>query len=128
VNALLVVLTASVATWLLRVGFITVVPAERLPARVHRAFDDVAPAVLAAIVVTHVVRADGAGAIPWETLGAVLATAVVAWRIRNLALPVIVGVAVFGLLLAVPDLAATSPDHAEQRASEEPPDTPRHRT
>jgi branched-subunit amino acid transport protein len=122
VNALVIVLTASVATWLLRIGLITVVPAERLPARVHRAFDDVAPAVLAAIVVTHVVRADGVGSIPWETLGAVLATAYVAWRIRNLALPIVVGVAVFGLLLAAPDLGATSPDRAEQPGLEEPPD------
>jgi uncharacterized membrane protein len=55
-TALLIVLGASLATWLLRIGFITVLPAERLPARVQRAFDDVAPAVLAAIVVSHVVR------------------------------------------------------------------------
>jgi branched-subunit amino acid transport protein len=103
-TALVIVLTASVATWLLRIGFIAVIPAERLPARVHRAFDDVAPAVLAAIVVTHVVRAGGPGELPWETLAAVLAAAVVAWHSRNLALPVVVGVAVFGLLLAAPDL------------------------
>jgi branched-subunit amino acid transport protein len=103
-TALVIVLAASVASWLLRIGFITVVPAERLPARVHRAFDDVAPAVLAAIVVTHVVRAGGPGELPWETLAAVLAAAVAAWHSRNLALPVVVGVAVFGLLLAAPDL------------------------
>jgi branched-subunit amino acid transport protein len=104
-TALLIVLSASLATWLLRIGFITVLPAERLPARVQRAFDDVAPAVLAAIVVSHVVRAGGSGELPWQTLGAVLAAAAVAWRSRNLALPVVVGVAAFGLLLAVPDLA-----------------------
>jgi branched-subunit amino acid transport protein len=121
-TALVVVLTAAVATWLLRIGFITVLPAERLPARVHRAFDEVAPAVLAAIVVTHVVRAAGPGDIPWETLAAVLAAAVVAWRSRNLALPVIVGVAVFGLLLAAPDLGTTSADAAEHVGADEPPD------
>jgi branched-subunit amino acid transport protein len=97
---LLIVLACSIATWLLRVGFITVLPAERLPARVQRAFDDVAPAALAAIVVSQVVLAGGTGGIPWSTLAAVLAAAAVAWRSRNLALPVLVGVLVFGLLLA----------------------------
>jgi branched-subunit amino acid transport protein len=108
---LLIVLAASITTWLLRIGFIAALPAERLPARVQRAFDDVAPAVLAAIVVSHVVRAGGPGEIPWPTLAAVLAAALVAWRSRNLALPVLVGVAVFGLLLASQDLA--EPAHAQ---------------
>jgi hypothetical protein len=39
---LLIVLSAAIATWLLRILFITVLPADRLPARVRRAFDDVA--------------------------------------------------------------------------------------
>jgi branched-subunit amino acid transport protein len=121
-TALVVVLTASVATWLLRIGFIALVPAERLPARVHRAFDDVAPAVLAAIVVTHVVHAGGPGDLPWETLAAVLAAGVVAWRSPNLALPVVVGVAVFGLLLAAPDLARGSVDAVAQVEVDEPAD------
>jgi branched-subunit amino acid transport protein len=103
-TALVIVLAASLVTWLLRIGFITVLPAERLPARIQHAFDDVAPAVLAAIVVSHVVHAGGPGAIPWPTLAAVLAAAVVAWRSRNLVLPVVIGVAVFGLGLAAPDL------------------------
>jgi branched-subunit amino acid transport protein len=130
VTALLIVLGASLATWLLRIVFITVLPAERLPARVQRAFDDVAPAVLAAIVVSHVVRAGGPGGIPWPTLGAVLAAAVVAWRSRNLALPVAVGVAVFGLLLAAPDLVGPARAQAEEPSrAEEParPEAPRGR-
>jgi branched-subunit amino acid transport protein len=113
-TALLIVLTASLATWLLRIGFITMLPAERLPARVQRAFDDVAPAVLAAIVVSHVVRAGGPNEISWPTLAAVAAAAAVAWRSKNLALPVVVGVAVFGLLFVAPDLAATAPTQAEE--------------
>jgi branched-subunit amino acid transport protein len=112
-TALVIVLAASLVTWLLRIGFITVLPAERLPARIQRAFDDVAPAVLAAIVVSHVAHAGGPGTIPWPTLAAVLAAAVLAWRSRNLALPVVVGVAVFGLVLAVPDAAEASTDDPE---------------
>jgi branched-subunit amino acid transport protein len=118
-TALVIVLAASLVTWLLRIGFITVLPAERLPARIQRAFDDVAPAVLAAIVVSHVVHAGGPGAIPWPTLAAFLAAAAVAWRSTNLALPVVVGVTVFGLVLAAPDLAGPStdgPEHAQSDA------------
>jgi branched-subunit amino acid transport protein len=128
-TALLIVLSASLATWLLRILFITVLPAERLPARVQRAFDDVAPAVLAAIVVSHVVRAGGPGEIPWPTLGAVLAAAAVAWRSRNLALPVVIGVVVFGLLLAAPDLAGPAHAQAEgpSRTEEPGPEVPRGR-
>jgi branched-subunit amino acid transport protein len=120
-TALLIVLSASLATWLLRIVFITVLPAERLPARVQRAFDDVAPAVLAAIVVSHLVRAGASGEIPWQTLGAVLAAAAVAWRSRNLALPVVVGVAVFGLLLAAPDLARPAHAQVDERVRPEEP-------
>jgi branched-subunit amino acid transport protein len=119
-TALVIVLAASLVTWLLRIGFITVLPAERLPAHIQRAFDDVAPAVLAAIVVSHVVHAGGPGEIPWPTLASVLAAAVVAWRSRNLALPVVIGVAVFGLMLAAPESEGTSARDAEQDRVEVP--------
>lgn len=97
---LLIVLIASRVTWLLRIAFITVHPAEQLPVPVQRAFDDVAPAVLAAIVVSHVVGAGGPGEVPWPTLAAVAAASAVAWRSRNLAITIVAGVAVDALLLA----------------------------
>jgi branched-subunit amino acid transport protein len=111
---LLIVLSAAIATWLLRILFITVLPADRLPARVRRAFDDVAPSVLAAIVVSHVVRGSGPGEIPWPTLAAVVAAAAFAWWSRSLVLPVVVGVAVFGLLPAASNLFGPPPTGAER--------------
>jgi branched-subunit amino acid transport protein len=113
VTPLLIVLSAALATWLLRIVFITVLPADRLPARVRRAFDDVAPSVLAAIVVSHVVRGFGPGDIPWPTLAAVVAAAAAAWWSKNLVLPVVAGVAVFGLLPVASNLFGPAPTGAE---------------
>lgn len=94
----IVLLLAAVVTWLLRVSFIAVVPAARLPDRVHAALDDVAPAVMAAIVVTHLVHGEGLGGIVPSDLAAAAIAAVVAWRTRHLAATVLAGVAAAGLL------------------------------
>lgn len=99
--AALVLLLAAAVTWVLRVSFITLLPAARLPARVRRALDDAAPAVMAAIVGTHVAHGEGpAGLLSLPTLAAAI-TAVIAWRIGNLAASAAGGVVIFGLLQAV---------------------------
>lgn len=54
-TAVLTLTAAGLATWVLRVLFVTVVPARRLPAAVHRGLDHAAPAVLAALVATALV-------------------------------------------------------------------------
>lgn len=89
---------AAAVTWLLRVTFITLVPAASLPARVHGALDDVAPAVMAAIVVTHLAHGEGIDGLVLADLGAVLVAAAVAWRTRHLAATVVAGVAAAGVL------------------------------
>lgn len=95
---LLMLAAGVLITWALRVAFITVVPAGRLPERVQRALDDVAPSVLAAIVAVQLVGGHaGIGVTPVEA-GAALATAIVAWRTRNLGLTVVLGVAAYGVL------------------------------
>lgn len=83
----------SVVTWLLRIGFLVLLPARRLPDATRTALDDLAPAVLTAIVavdltalLTH--ETDPAGAV--ETLVAAGLIGLVAWRTRSLAITAIV--------------------------------------
>jgi branched-subunit amino acid transport protein len=45
-----VLLASSVVTWLLRVGFIVIVPARRLPEGLRRVLDHAAVAALAALL------------------------------------------------------------------------------
>ncbi|HUH07065.1 MAG TPA: AzlD domain-containing protein [Egibacteraceae bacterium] len=97
-SALLVLTAAALVTWALRVAFITVVPAGRMPARVQRALDDVAPSVMAAIVAVQLAGGHaGIGILPVEA-GAALIGGAVAWRTSNLGLSVLAGVVAYGLL------------------------------
>lgn len=96
-----ILLLAAGVTWLLRVTFITMLPAGRMPARIQAALDDVAPAVLAAIVASHLVRGEGIDGLVSAHPLAALATAVVAWRTQSLATTTVAGVVVFGLLRLV---------------------------
>lgn len=97
-TAVLMLTTAVLVTWALRVVFITVVPAGRMPTRIQRALDDVAPSVMAAIVALQLVGGHGGIGIPPVEAGAALVGAVVAWRTRNVGLTVIAGVVAYGLL------------------------------
>jgi branched-subunit amino acid transport protein len=100
-TAAIILLLASVATWLLRVGFITLVPAGRLPERVRSGLDDVGPAVVAALLVTYLAHGRGVHGL---VLADVLATFVavgVAWRTRSLSVTVVVGVTAAGLMRLV---------------------------
>ncbi len=96
-TATIVLLSAAVITWLLRIVFVAVVPAGRLPGRIHGALDDVAPAVMGAIVVTHLAHGEGISGIALTDLGAIAASAIVALRTGNLAATVVVGVVAAGL-------------------------------
>jgi branched-subunit amino acid transport protein len=90
----------ALATWLLRVSFIGLLPADRLPAAVRRSLPHVGPAVLGALVVTGLVGQGGPAALlqPSPRHLALLAAGLVAWRIRNLAAPMAAALAV--MLLA----------------------------
>ena len=57
-SALLTLSACAVATWLLRVAFITLLPADRLPEAAHRALRYAGPAVLGAMVVTSLIGPD----------------------------------------------------------------------
>ena len=54
-TALLAMLILGAVSWVFRIAFITLLPAERLPARVQTALDHLAPAVLASIVAVELV-------------------------------------------------------------------------
>lgn len=88
-SALIALSAGALATWLLRVGFITLLPADRLPVRLQRALRYVGPAVLAALVVSSLAGRAGPPALvqPSAQHLALLAAALVALRIRNLAAP-----------------------------------------
>ena len=95
-TALLSMLVLGAVSWLFRIAFITLLPADRLPARLLHGLDYLAPAVLASIVaveLTDLVR----GAEPVDAL-ALLATgaviAVVAYRTHNLSIAWALGVGV----------------------------------
>jgi branched-subunit amino acid transport protein len=94
---LLIVLTAALGTWFLRVALIGLLPADRLPARFRHALDDVAPVVLAAMVANSLVAGGGVAALPSRGLVAALVAAAVAWRTSNLVATVATGVIAYGL-------------------------------
>lgn len=93
-------LAASLVSWLLRVGFIAIVPARRLPDGVRRVLDSTAVAALAALLATALTRGigtSGHGPVPPVLVAAAIA-AVVAWRTRRMGLTVAVAVAALWLL------------------------------
>lgn len=93
-------LAASVVSWLLRVGFITIVPARRLPDAVRRVLDSTAVAALAALLATGLARgidAPGYGPVPPVLVAAAIA-ALVAWRTGRMGLTVAVAVVALWLL------------------------------
>jgi branched-subunit amino acid transport protein len=94
-----ILIAAGVATYALRTVLITLVPAHRLPAALRRGLGHLAPAALAALVATAVVGHRGVPVllVPGPVHAALVALAVaalVAWRTRNPALPVLAAVAV----------------------------------
>jgi branched-subunit amino acid transport protein len=96
VTAVTALLVGAALTWLLRVGLIAVVPAERLPAPVREALPHAGPAVLAALVVGALVHGGGLPAllVPTPAHAALLLAALVARRTRNLAAPMAAAVLV----------------------------------
>jgi branched-subunit amino acid transport protein len=89
------ILLLAAACWFVRVTFIVFVPAERLPGRVTAALEQVAPAVLAALVSVEMVGVvqDSAPAAGLASLGCVAAIAAVAHRRPSLTVSAGLGVA-----------------------------------
>jgi branched-subunit amino acid transport protein len=91
-----VLLASSVLTWLLRVGFIAILPAGRLPARLRRILDLAAVAALSALLATALTRDGGPGWLltPSPVHVAAVAAGLVAWRTGRMGLTIVVAVTV----------------------------------
>ena len=90
-NPILVVLFGALATYALRLLFITLVPAHLLPQRLRDTLQLVGPAALAALVATDIGHAAGHASSIWPTLAAVGAAGVIAAASKNLGLTIIGG-------------------------------------
>ena len=97
---LAVLLLGAVGTYLLRVTFILVVPAHRLPQRLRNALQLVGPAALAALVATDICYSASHPSALWPTIAAVIAAGIVAALSRNLGLTIVGGL-LSGLMVTV---------------------------
>lgn len=96
------IVLAGIGTYAMRASFL--VFAHRLadvPPSVQRLLRQIPPAALAAIVVPALLRPEGQIDLLHPRLAAGLLAAVVAWRTRNIALTLVVGMAALMLLDAL---------------------------
>jgi branched-subunit amino acid transport protein len=95
-----ILVAAGVASWLLRVLFITLVPASRLPGGFRDALEHLGVAVPAALVATALAKhAASGGLLASAPAGlALLASAVVARHRRNVSLIVATGILLYWAL------------------------------
>ncbi|TCM48143.1 AzlD domain-containing protein [Kribbella sp. VKM Ac-2568] len=92
-TALLSMLILGAVSWLFRIAFITLLPAERLPTRFQIALDHLAPAVLASIVAVELVTLLR-GASPTQATALLAAAAIitaVAYHTRNVTIACALG-------------------------------------
>jgi branched-subunit amino acid transport protein len=93
-------LALAAVCWILRIAFITLLPADRLPTSLRASLEHLAPAVLAAIVAVELVglvrSAPPGDALTLLAAGAVIG--VVAHRTRNLSIACALGL---GLVLVL---------------------------
>ena len=94
-DELLAVCLLGAISWVLRIAFVLLVPADRLPAAVRRGLDYLAPAVIAAIAAVGFVNVTSGGDTTqaWTSLAAIGMVAVLAYVTRNLTVVVVVALA-----------------------------------
>ncbi len=96
------VLLAGVGTYAMRASFLAL--AHRLvhvPPRAHRVLRQIPPAALAALVFPALLRPDGYLDLWQPRLAAGLLAALVAWRTRNVALTLVVGMGALWIIQAL---------------------------
>jgi branched-subunit amino acid transport protein len=98
-----IIFAGAAGTYLLRLSFIGLLPANRLPARVQKSLRFVPPAVLAGLILPAIL---GSGASvnlnpANPRLLAGLLAAIIAWRTRNIWLSIAVGLAALWILSAL---------------------------
>ena len=88
-NGIGLILVLALASWVLRAGFVVLVPGSRMPAQARAALDHLPPSVLAALVAVDLTGSAGTSTGPGESavvLGVGALLAVAAWRTRSVAL------------------------------------------
>ena len=97
---MIAMLLLGAVSWVLRIAFITLLPAERLPARLRDGLEYLAPAVLASIVAVELVALirDAQPADAAVLLAAGAAIGMVAYRTRNISIACALGVGVVLIL------------------------------
>lgn len=100
-NAFTVTLAVGIGTYVLRSLFILVLAKRHIPDRVLVALQFVAPAVLGSLVIAVLIDADGRVAIGIPEFAALATGVVVAFKIRNHILTLVVGMAVFWIVRAL---------------------------
>ena len=98
----LVILGGLLGTYLTRLSFILLVPADRLPRVLHRGLKYIPPAVLSAILLPELVIRDGSLDLTLsnQRLLAGIIAALVAWRLKNTWLTIASGMLALWLLMA----------------------------
>lgn len=101
-TALFAVLAVGAITYAMRAGLILVLADAELPDRLLRALRYVAPAVLAALVVSLIADADAPRqGVTFAEVAGLLVAAPVAWKTKNLIATLGAGMTAFWLVLAV---------------------------
>jgi branched-subunit amino acid transport protein len=102
VNALCVLAAAGLLTWIMRVGFIKITPAQNFPVAIRGALEATGPAAMAALIVSDLVQAssEGVAAVVAASVATIVAAAVM-WRLRSIVLVVVVGMATYWATLLV---------------------------
>lgn len=95
-NDVLALSLVALASWLLRIGLIVIVPVSRLPGTLRSSLDHLAPAVLASIVtvdLSHTVPAAPGTTTVVATVAAAVVLAVMAWRTQSAPIMAFLGLA-----------------------------------
>jgi branched-subunit amino acid transport protein len=104
VSETLVVVVIGVGTYAIRVSFIAALGTRPISPTLARPLKYVAPAVLAALVIPAVVLSEGAPDLAPSSnpkFLAAVAAGLVAWRTRNVAATILVGMGLLWLLQAI---------------------------
>jgi len=97
-----VVLGGLLGTYLTRLSFILLIPADRVPRVLHRGLKYIPPAVLSAILLPELVIREGMLDLSLSNhrLMAGVFAALVAWRLKNTWLTIVTGMLALWLLMA----------------------------
>ncbi|HEX6947830.1 MAG TPA: AzlD domain-containing protein [Acidimicrobiia bacterium] len=99
--ALIAILAVGLGSYIMRAVFIIALANREIPPSVVSALEYVAPAVLASLVVSLVVDAQGRLTIGIPEILALVAGSITVWRSRNYLLSTIVGMAVLWIVSAI---------------------------